>query len=117
MTRGGSSCSRTLSSSVRPSVSRARRVSSWTLKGSLDQAVPLISITIRATWSPRVISQTQPRASLPVCTCLPRFVLISQLTERDYEKHPGADQGPNRERSCLRRGLPAGTFVRIPQAT
>lgn len=45
MTRGGSSWSRTLSSSVRPSVSSACRVSSRRRRGSLDQATPLISIT------------------------------------------------------------------------
>jgi hypothetical protein len=91
MTRGGLSCSSALSSSVRPSVSSARRVSSGRLKGSLDQAVPLISITIRATWSPPVISQAN-RAHRRLCTCPPRFALISQLTNRDYENTRGADE-------------------------
>src|SRR5512132_775875 len=69
---------------LRPSVGleRSPRVLGR-LRGSLDQAVPLISITIRATWSPRVISQSQPRASTAVSACLPRFALISQLTKRD----------------------------------
>jgi hypothetical protein len=59
MTPGGSSCFNGLSP-VRPSVSSARRVSSGRLRGSLDQAGPLISITIRPTWSPRLISHSQP---------------------------------------------------------
>jgi hypothetical protein len=75
---GGSSWSRTLSSSVRPSVSSACRVSSGRLSGSVDQALPLISITTCATSAPRVISQRQLRASAPARTCLPRFALISQ---------------------------------------
>jgi hypothetical protein len=78
MTGGGSSRSRTLSSSVRPSVSSACRVSSGRLSGSVDQALPLISITTCATSAPRVISQRQPRASAPGRTCLPRFAVISQ---------------------------------------
>ena len=80
MTRGGSSWSRTLTSSVRPSVSSACRVSAGRPSGSLDQAVALISITICATSAPRVISQRQPRASPSVRACLPRFVLICQPT-------------------------------------
>jgi hypothetical protein len=86
MTRGGSSCSSTLRSSVRPSVSSACRVSSESLEGSLDHAVLLISTTIRATWSPRVSSQSQPRASVrPGRAWGPRFALIVQVTKRDYE--------------------------------
>jgi len=81
MTRGGSSRSRTLSSSVRPSVSSARRVSSGKRRGSLDNAVALISITTSAISSPRVISQSQPSASTPLRACLPRLAAISQLTE------------------------------------
>ena len=80
MMRGGSSWSRTFSSSVRPSVWRACRVSSGRRRGSLDQAVPLISITTCATSAPRVISQSQPCASTPGRPYLPRFALISQLT-------------------------------------
>ena len=45
MTGGGTSRSRILRSSVLPSVSRAFRVSSDRRRGSLDQAVPLISTT------------------------------------------------------------------------
>ena len=82
MTRGGSSCPSTFSSSVRPSVASACRVSSGRRRGSLDQAEPLISITTCATWGPRVISHSQPRASTPVRACLPRLALISQLTTR-----------------------------------
>jgi hypothetical protein len=78
MTRGGSSWSRTFSSSARPSVSSARRVSSGRLTGSADHALPLISITTCATSAPRVISQRQPRAPAPARTCLPRFALICQ---------------------------------------
>ena len=78
MTRGGLSRSRTLSSSVRPSVSSACLVSSGRLTGSADQALPLISITTCAASAPRVISQRQPRASAPARTCLPRFALICQ---------------------------------------
>jgi hypothetical protein len=78
MTRGGSSRSRTLSSSVRPSVSSACRVSSGRLTGSADHARPLISMTTWRTSAPRVISQRQPRASAPARTCQPRFALISQ---------------------------------------
>jgi hypothetical protein len=55
MMRGGSSWSRAFSSSVRPSVWSAPRVSSGRPRGSLDQAVPLISITTCATCAPRVI--------------------------------------------------------------
>ena len=80
MTRGGSSCSRTFSSSVRPSVWSAPRVSSGRRRGSLDQAVPLISITTCATCAPRVISQSQLCPSAPARAYLPRFALISQLT-------------------------------------
>lgn len=78
MTRGGLSSSRTLSSSVRPSVSSACRVSSGRLRGSADQASPLISITTWATSAPREISQRQPRASPPAREFLPRFALICQ---------------------------------------
>jgi hypothetical protein len=46
--------------------------------GSLNQAASLISITTRASWVPRVISQSQPCASPPVRVCLPRLALISQ---------------------------------------
>ena len=70
---------------VRPSVSSACRVSSGSLEGSLDHAVSLISITIRTTWSPRVSSQSQPRASPSGRACLPRFALIVQATTLDYE--------------------------------
>jgi hypothetical protein len=80
MMRGGSSWSRAFSSSVRPSVWSAPRVSSGRRRGSLDQAVPLISITTCATCAPRVISQSQPCPSAPARTYLPRFALISQLT-------------------------------------
>ena len=72
MTRGGSSWSRTFSSSVRPSVWSAPRVSSGSGRGSLDQAVPLISITTCATCAPRVISQRQPCPSAPARAYLPR---------------------------------------------
>ena len=72
MTRGGSSWSRTFSSSVRPSVWSAPRVSSGSRRGSLDQAVPLISITTCATCAPRVISQRQPCPSAPARAYLPR---------------------------------------------
>ena len=78
MTPGGLSWSRIFNTSVRPSVSSACRVSSGRQRGSLDQAVPLISTTSCATCAPRVISQSQPRASTPVRTCVPRFARISQ---------------------------------------
>ena len=80
MTRGGSSWSRTFSSSARPSVSSARRVSPGRLTGSADHALPLISITTCATSAPRVISQRQPRAPAPARTHLPKFALICQPT-------------------------------------
>jgi hypothetical protein len=96
---GGSSCSRTFSSSVRPSVWSAPRVSSGRRRGSLDQAVPLISTTTCATCAPRVISQRQPCASTPARTYLPRFALISQLTtarlgERARRVHLGPKTSP-----------------------
>ena len=96
MTRGGSSWARTLSSSVRPSVSSACRVSSGRLTGSAAQALPLISITTCATSAPRVISQRQPRASAPAPTCLPRFALICQpisprLRQRTRSRASGRD--------------------------
>jgi hypothetical protein len=53
-------------------------VSSERPRGSLKQAASLISITIGASWAPRVISQSQPCASAGACVCLPRLVLISQ---------------------------------------
>jgi len=84
MTPGGLSLSRTFNISVRPSVSRACRVSSGRRRGSLDQADPLISTTTCPTCAPRVISQSQPRASTPPRTCDPRFALISQPITRDY---------------------------------
>jgi len=62
---GGSSWPRTLSSPVRPSVSSACRVSPGRLSGPAGQALPLISITTRATSAPPVISQRQPRAPAP----------------------------------------------------
>jgi hypothetical protein len=77
-------------------------VSSGRRRGSLDQAVPLISITTCATCAPRVISQSQPCASTPGRPYLPRFALISQLTaarlrERAWRVHLGpktsADSG------------------------
>ena len=80
MTPGGLSVSRTFNISVRPSVSRACRVSSGRWRGSLDQADPLISTTTCATCAPRVTSQSQPRASPSGRLCLPRFALISQVT-------------------------------------
>jgi hypothetical protein len=46
-----------------PSVSSARRVSTGRQAGSLDQAIPLISITTWARRAPAVISQSQPHAS------------------------------------------------------
>ena len=84
MTPGGLSWSRTFNISVRPSVSRACRVSSDRRRGSLDQADPLISTTTYPTCAPRVISQSQPRASTPPRTCGPRFALISQPITREY---------------------------------
>jgi hypothetical protein len=57
-------------------------------KRSLDQAVPLISITTCATSSPRVISHSQPRASTPARACLPRLALICQLTEPRLRPEP-----------------------------
>ena len=61
MTRGGSSWSRTFSSSARPPVSSARRVTPGRLTGSAGHALPLISTTTCATSAPRAISQRQPR--------------------------------------------------------
>ena len=61
MTRGGSSWSRTFSSSARPPVSSARRVAPGRLTGSAGHALPLISTTTCATSAPRAISQRQPR--------------------------------------------------------
>jgi hypothetical protein len=100
MMRGGSSWSRTFSSSVRPSVWSAPRVSSGRPRGSLDHAVPLISITTCATCAPRVISQSQPCASAPVRAYLPRFALISQLTtarlgDRARRVHLGPKTSPH----------------------
>jgi hypothetical protein len=80
MTPGGFPVSRTFNISVRPSVSRACRVSSGRWRGSLDQADPLISTTTCATCAPRVTSQT----STPPRACGPRLALISQLITRDY---------------------------------
>jgi hypothetical protein len=126
MMRGGSSWSRTFSSSVRPSVWSARRVSSGRRRGSLDQAVPLISITTCATCAPRVISQSQPCASTPARTCLPRFALISQLTtarlgERVRRVHLGPeDLAPPTSKSISCPGIVAaervagGAGVRMP---
>lgn len=112
MTRGGSSWSRTFSSSARPSVSTARRVSSGRPTGSADHALPLISITTCATSAPRVISQRQPRASAPACTCLPRFALICQpisarLRQRTQRRasrarRPGRPSGPPEPGAALR---------------
>jgi hypothetical protein len=105
MTRGGSSWSRTFSSSARPSVSTARRVSSGRLTGSADHALALISITTCATSAPRVISQRQPRA--PARTCLPRFALICQpisarLRHRTPRRASRARRPPARPRPAER---------------
>lgn len=108
MRRGGSSWPRTLSSSVRPSVSGACHVSSGSLSGSADQAVPLISITTCAASAPRVISQRQPRARAPARTCLPRFALISQPTGprlRQRTRRQASRAGrPRRDPPGARRG-------------
>ena len=82
---GGSFRSSALCNSVRPSVSSARRVSAERRAGSLDQAVPLISITTWAHRAPSVISQSQPRASTPVRLCLPRLAL--SLPTHDMTLH------------------------------
>jgi hypothetical protein len=79
MTRGGSSWPSTFRSSVLPSVSSARRVSSGRASGSADQTAPLISIVTRATWPPRLISHSHPLPSTPARPCRPRPVLISQI--------------------------------------
>jgi hypothetical protein len=84
MTRGSSSRPNALSNSVRQSVSSARRVSSERRAGSLNQAVPLISITTWARRAPSVIPQSQPRASTPVRVPA-KLALISQPTTRHYE--------------------------------
>lgn len=108
MRRGGSSWPRTLSSSVRPSVSGACHVSSGSLSGSANQAVPLISITTCAASAPRVISQRQPRARAPARTCLPRFALISQPTGprlRQRTRRQASRAGrPRRDPPGARRG-------------
>jgi hypothetical protein len=79
MTRGGSSWPSTFRSSVLPSVSSARRVSSGRASGSVAQTGPLISIVTRATWPPRLISHSHPLPSTPARPCRPRPVLISQI--------------------------------------
>ena len=95
MTRGGLSWSRTSSSSARPSDSSACRVSSGRRRGSLDQAVPLISITTSTAWSPRVMVDSQPLASTPGRSRRPRLAPISQgpgpLTEPSRVARPGGD--------------------------
>lgn len=107
MTRGGSSWSRTFSSSARPSVSSARRVSSGRLTGSADHALPLISITTCATSAPRVISQRQPRAPAPARTCLPRFALICQpISARLRQRTPRRASQARRPRRGPGRAAP-----------
>jgi hypothetical protein len=107
MTRGGSSWSRTFSSSARPSVSTARRVSSGRLTGSADHALPLISITTCATSAPRVISQRQPRAPAPARTCLPRFALICQPISARI-RHPTPRRASRARRPGRGPGRPSG---------
>lgn len=48
-------------------------MSSGRLRGSADQALPLISITTCATSAPQEISQRQPGASAPAPNVLPRL--------------------------------------------
>ena len=109
-TRGGSPWSRTFSSSARPWVSSARRVSPGRLTGSADHALPLISTTTCAT-SPRATSQrptartgtrthvpAQVRTDLPAHQCEPTTTHTvpgetSETTRRGpgrAGRHPGS---------------------------
>jgi hypothetical protein len=120
MTRGGSSRSSTLSKPVRPSVSSARRVSSERRAGSLDHAVPLISIT---TWARRAPSDLlEPtRASTRVCVCLPRLALISQSRTHTRRCHAPAPFRAIRCKGCWSQSVcsPLGqashTSLRYPR--
>jgi len=114
MTPGGLSLSRTFNISVRPSVSRARRVASGRRRGSLDQAESLISTTTCATCAPRVISQSQPRASTTPRTCDPRFALISQPITRDYQAHATPSRVRERATHCFWRRAPTRDSVVDP---
>jgi hypothetical protein len=104
---GGWSSSRSLSSSVRPSVSSAWRVSPGRLTGSADHALSLISITTCATSAPREISQRHPRAPVPARTCLPRFALICRPSMRDYGNARGAGRAGRDDLSAAPAGRAA----------
>ena len=115
MTRGGSSWSRTFSSSARPPVSSARRVAPGRLTGSARHALPLISTTTCATSAPRAISQRQPRAPAPARTCLPRFALTCQPTDarlRQPTPRPARDPGAARPAERHPRARRAATQAR-----
>lgn len=81
MTRGGSPRSSSFRSSVRPSVSSARRVSSGRSSGSVDHVAPRFSIITRPSWSARLISHSHPLPSNPPA-CRPRLVRTSQVGAR-----------------------------------
>jgi hypothetical protein len=86
MTGGGSSRSRILRSSVLPSVSSTFRVSSGRRRGSLDQAVLLISTTTCATCSPRNLPQ--PTGAVAARAHVPGKV------DADFPTHPNDSTGP-----------------------